>query len=32
MSKVILINTPELPCPGTHYFHTVKFLDRKSVV
>lgn len=25
--KVILVNTPELPCPGSHYFHTRKFLS-----
>lgn len=27
MNRAILLNTPELPCPGTHYFHTVKFLS-----
>ncbi len=27
MKRAILLNTPELPCPGTHYFHTVKFLS-----
>ena len=27
MNRAILLNTPELPCPGTHYFHTSKFLS-----
>lgn len=31
MNRVILLNTPELPCPGTHYFHTVKFLSSFTI-
>jgi len=27
MKKIVLINTPNLPCPGSHYLHTRKFLD-----
>lgn len=27
MKKVILVNTPNLPCPGSHYLHTIKFLN-----
>ena len=30
MKRAILLNTPELPCPGTHYFHTAKFLSSFS--
>ncbi len=25
--KIILINTANLPCPGSHYLHTIKFLS-----
>ena len=31
MNRAILLNTPELLCPGTHYFHTTKFLSSFSL-
>ena len=30
MKKVFLINTSQLPCPGSHYLHTIKFLKSFS--
>lgn len=27
MNNIFLINTKNLPCPGSHYLHTVKFLN-----